>query len=132
MTVAALAGGCFCGRSRYALVSAPLSVGLCHCRSCRRATGATPVGWATYPTADVRFAADARGFHTSPGGAVWGFCTACGTTITYADDAATLDVTLATLDDPGALVPTRETWLSHRIGWVAIGPERAGFAGRPD
>ena len=36
--------------------------------------------------------------------------------------------TIASLDDPEALPPTREIWLSDRLGWEAVDPTRAAFA----
>jgi hypothetical protein len=42
-------------------------------------------------------------------------CGSCGTPLTYADDDKTIDITIATLDDPEALVPGFETWLDPRV-----------------
>lgn len=52
----------------------------------------------------------------------------CGTPLTFRIDAQpTIDITVATLDDPGALMPERETRLSHRVAWAAVDPDRPGF-----
>jgi len=40
-------GGCLCGAVRYRMVGAPLSSAICHCASCRRASGAPTVAWLT-------------------------------------------------------------------------------------
>jgi len=41
MTESVHAGGCLCGAVRYQVAGAPLRVGLCHCETCRRNTGAS-------------------------------------------------------------------------------------------
>ncbi len=122
-----LAGGCLCGATRYEIVGPVLSVGLCHCRSCRLASGATPVGWAVVASTGFRWTAGAAVEHGSSPGVTRTHCGTCGTPLTFADGPATLDVTIATLDDPEALVPEREIWLSHRPGWVAVDPRRPGY-----
>ena len=46
------------------------------------------------------------------------FCDRCGSTLTYRRDATgRIDVTLATLDDPESLPPTKETWCGERLSW---------------
>lgn len=36
-------------------------------------------------------------------------------------NAATLDITACSLDDPNAFPPTHHSWLSHDLGWVRFG-----------
>jgi hypothetical protein len=38
-------GGCLCGAVRYRITGEPRSSSTCFCRSCRLASGATPVAW---------------------------------------------------------------------------------------
>jgi hypothetical protein len=46
------------------------------------------------------------------------FCEDCGSTLTYRSESRVFtDVTLATLDDPELLPPTKETWCEDRISW---------------
>jgi len=37
-------GGCLCGAVRYSVTGTPVARTLCHCISCRRATGGVSVG----------------------------------------------------------------------------------------
>jgi hypothetical protein len=38
-------GGCLCNSIGYRLTGVPLAQSLCHCRSCRLASGAPSVAW---------------------------------------------------------------------------------------
>lgn len=122
-----LAGGCLCGAVRYALDAAPLWCGVCHCVTCRRAAGADSVAWATSPAAGFRLRRGTLATYASSPGVVRGFCRTCGTTLTYRNDPASVDVTLASLDDPEAVPPTAEVWLAHRLSWNPANPALAPF-----
>jgi hypothetical protein len=60
-----------------------------------------------------------------------GFCATCGTSITYAHDArpGEIDVTIATLDDPEHVAPTRHIWLIDKLPWVEINDALPKFEG---
>ena len=116
-----LEGGCLCGAIRYRITGAPLSSVLCHCRSCRRASGAPTVAWLSVDREGFEvLRGGAREFHSSPG-VTRRFCADCGSALTYenAKSPASIDVTIASLDDPAACPPTAEVWLDHRISWQA-------------
>ena len=40
-------GGCLCGKVRYRVSERPRISAICHCVSCRRASGAQSVAWLT-------------------------------------------------------------------------------------
>ena len=42
---------------------------------------------------------------------------------------ASIDVTTATLDDPGVFPPTAETWLQDRVRWQPTDPSLGRYAG---
>lgn len=55
-------GGCLCGAVRYRVGGAPISSGICHCRSCRRTSGSPTLPYVTFPIARVRdYPRQARG-----------------------------------------------------------------------
>lgn len=119
-----LDGGCLCGATRYRVRGPALSVSVCHCATCRRAAGAQSVAWGVFPAAAFAFmGTDPARFASSPG-ITRTHCAACGTSLTFQRDPASIDVTLASLDRPEDLVPTEECWLSHRLSWEAIDPTR--------
>lgn len=122
-----LSGGCLCGAVRYRIEAEPLFCCVCHCESCRRAAGGDSVGWVTVPAAGFRLVQGAlRSFASSPG-VSRGFCAECGTSLTYANDADSIDVTLAILDDPEAVPPTAEVWLEERLSWNPANPALQPF-----
>jgi hypothetical protein len=99
-----------CGAVRYRITAAPTVTSLCHCRSCRLATGA-PVGFASSP------------------GKRRTFCGQCGTSLTYERDDRpdSIDIHTATLDDPDAFPPVREIWLEEKVAWMATNPQFAQY-----
>jgi hypothetical protein len=122
-----LEGGCLCGAVRYRIDAAPSGAGICHCATCRRAAGAQSVAWATVPAAAFAWTAGEPATHTSSPGVVRRHCAVCGTSLTYQNEPSSLDVTLASLDDPEAVRPTNEIWLAHRLSWEPIDPARRGY-----
>jgi len=117
-------GGCFCGTLRYRVDGAPTASAICHCRSCRKASGAAAVAWVTFARADFRWIQGApRPYRSSPG-VERTFCERCGTPLTYSRDAlpGTIDVTTASLDDPARFSPTREVWVAHKLPWQRLSP----------
>ena len=113
-------GGCLCGAVRYRAVGEASDSTLCHCRSCRRASGAPLVAWVTFPRAGVTFTgAEPVRYRSSPP-VVRTFCGRCGTPITYAHDSEpeTLDVTTASLDRADACPPKDHIWTSDSLAWV--------------
>jgi hypothetical protein len=116
-------GGCFCGAIRYRAEGVPSNSMVCHCRTCRRVTGAPAVGWLTFPLASFRFSrGEPDEFQSSPP-VLRTFCRQCGTPLTYRHESSpeTLDVATGTLDDPNAFPPTHHSWLSHGLSWVKFG-----------
>lgn len=114
-----LTGRCLCGAIRYhcgPLLYAPT---LCHCESCRRASGAYAVGWLTVSSGDFKYtAAKPREFESSPG-VRRTFCERCGTPLTYTNTRhpTEVDVTIGSLDDPALVVPVDHIWMTDAITW---------------
>lgn len=120
-------GGCLCGAVRYRASGAPIVSLICHCATCRRAVGAQAVGWLTVPAAGFAWTRGAPAAFASSPGVERTHCAACGTSLGWAGVPGEIDVTLASLDDPEAAPPVRETWLSHRLSW-APAADLPGFA----
>jgi hypothetical protein len=114
-----LTGGCLCGTVRYAIaVEAGDVVDYCHCRQCRRASGAPVVAWVQVPPARFEITAgQAKGFAASARATRW-FCPHCGSPLYMTDpQQRSVGVTLGTLDEPEALTPTVHGWTSARLAW---------------
>ncbi len=118
-----VAGGCLCGATRYRFTGKPLALSVCHCRSCRRASGAQSVAWTVVRAEAFAFVAGTPSFRSSTH-VRRSFCPACGTPMTYQHDDSpqSIDIATATLDSPDAFAPTCEIWLSHRIVWASVDP----------
>lgn len=139
MTDPTIGGGCLCGAVRYALAVVPTDVAHCHCRICRRASGAAFVTWATVPRAGVEMSGEVRWYRSSRL-ARRGSCPVCGSQLFFAQEIAadtdaaalplaeappadphgstTIDVAVASLDDPDAVVPTRNIWVGSRLAFL--------------
>jgi hypothetical protein len=126
--VRSLVGGCLCGAVRYEILGEPRSVSLCHCRSCRRASGAPVVSWFVVSREQLSLSGELVQYASSSS-VTRGFCGTCGTSIIYlhADDPNSIELTTASLDQPELLVPTREIWLSEKIAWMPIDSKREHF-----
>ncbi len=112
-------GGCLCGAVRYECGEPVSAAVLCHCESCRRAAAAHAVAWMTVRRSAFSLAGvEPREYASSPA-VVRTFCGACGTPLTYwhKDAAELIDVTIASLDDPGAIVPTEHLWMEDAPAW---------------
>jgi hypothetical protein len=123
-------GGCLCGAVRYRVRGSPRATAACHCRSCRLASGATPVAWAVFNRSDLDFVTGAPVRFASSSGVTRSFCGRCGTPLAYQTDDSpqTIDVTTATLDRPDAFPPTKEIWLDHKVSWVPLDEKLPHFA----
>lgn len=125
MTNTDLTGGCFCGAVRYRVTGAPMAVSHCHCRDCRRATGAAFMTWMTLSSADFAYTEGApTEFHSSENGRR-AFCAICGTSIAYRSEthAEEIDVAAATLDDPEAVTPDDHLWIGSKLSWIEPGDD---------
>jgi diamine N-acetyltransferase len=103
-------GGCSCGALRYR-VDAVRDAGLCHCPTCRRASGSAFGAWID---------ADATLLQGAPS-AYQGraFCAVCGTAIWH-EVAGTRRVHLGTLDEPAAIAPTIHLVAHEQVPWLRL------------
>jgi len=122
-------GGCLCSAVRYRFSGTHSSSANCHCRSCRRASGAPAVAWITVRRSDFTILSGTPAvFHSSPG-VTRQFCDRCGTALTYATERHPdmIDITTASLDYPDDYPPTAEVWLEHRLSWQPVSPDTEKF-----
>jgi hypothetical protein len=116
-----IVGGCLCGGTRYELKVAPEELNDCHCVDCRRASGAAGVTWGTVPRDQLQITSGAvKGIAWA--GRVRSFAACCGTPLFFEEgvDSATVDVTIATLDDPTPFPPRKIIWTEDRLPWVKL------------
>jgi hypothetical protein len=128
-------GGCLCGSIRYRATGTPVRPSHCHCGICRRAGGAAFVSWATFPSAGFTFTTGRPARYDSSALAFRQFCPQCGSQLTFRLHASpdTVDVTLASLDDPESIVPLDHIWTSRQLSWVRLDDGLPRYAtGRDD
>lgn len=114
-------GGCLCGAVRYALTGWPEVVN-CHCRTCRRMSGAAFSTWATVPAGAFRFLAGDVVRWRSSDRAERGACPRCGSLVTMVYDGGTeVSVTLGSLDEEACLRPQAGIWRADRLPWADDG-----------
>ena len=134
-------GGCFCGAVRYRLDAASFDTGWCHCRICQRVSGAPALVYTTVALSAFTLTRDdgLATIHTTDFGERR-FCACCGTHVSIRVDhePETVDVTVASLDEPERLVPAFHIFWADRIAWFDPGDDlprhkasRAGDAEPP-
>ena len=137
MASISFSGRCLCSQTRFQASGGATHLCYCHCRSCRRASGAPFVAWGTVRSEGFRLTRGELTRFPSSEEVNRGFCATCGSALTYAHDARPqeLDVTLATLDEPSLLQPEYHIWVSHKLPWVVLNdglpqyPESCGGGG---
>ena len=118
-----ITGGCLCGAVRFCLTGPPRQTGLCHCRSCRKHTGAPVAAFADCKRAAVAFTqGEPTRFASSPG-VRRGFCADCGSTLSFEWDGRPDEIALhiGAFDDPDAFPPTGpDTFPEERVSWLHL------------
>ena len=110
-----MTGGCQCGRVRYTAEVADDDAYLCHCRMCQRATGGVSIAFKNVKRAEVRWGREPDRYQSSA--IAWrGFCSACGTPLTfeYLEGSENIDLTVGSFDDPSAFRPTTQFGIESR------------------
>ena len=114
-----LEGGCLCGAVRYRITEQPIDAGYCHCRLCQRSSGAPSIAWLTVAITGFSYTRGAPSIFQSSAHSQREFCGACGTQIAFrqSQSAKTIDVTLASLEDPSQVLPQYHIWQQSKIAW---------------
>ncbi len=102
-----MTGGCMCGRIRFSVRIDSDDAYLCHCRMCQRASGNVSLAMKNVRQADVRWEREPDYFQSSPI-ARRGFCSACGTSLTfeYVEKSEKMDLIVGSFDHPSRFRPT--------------------------
>lgn len=117
-----LEGGCLCRKVRYRVEGTPYDETVCHCTMCRRASGAPMVAWFTVPIGALRWSGEPARYRSSAR-VTRSFCASCGSALAFQRDElpGEIDLTMATLDDPGLVPPRDHTRTSGQLPWVVLG-----------
>jgi hypothetical protein len=115
-------GGCLCGAIRYHVEGAPISSGICHCRTCRKAASAPTLPFVVFPADALTFTqGEPVEFRSSPP-VTRSFCGRCGSPLTYRTDKKPdrVDVMTCSLDDPEAFAPSFHVWVGDKLSWECV------------
>lgn len=116
-------GGCLCGAVRYEAEAEPKWVSHCHCRMCRKQTGALIGTYVGFPAGSVRFTGEAPTRFRSSDDVERSFCPRCGGTIGFHRVHET-SLAAGSLDDPERLpVDTcrhAHVWHRERVAWFDV------------
>jgi hypothetical protein len=111
-------GGCQCGAVRYQLLGPPDHASICHCRMCRRASGQPFMAFARVKHENLRWTQGRPSIFQSSNVAERGFCSACGTPLTYRHvGSGNISVTIGSLDDPEPARPVLQFGIEGRLSW---------------
>ena len=118
-------GGCLCGAVRYRVTGEPVATTLCHCRSCRRASGGTNIAWAVFDLTNFEWQCGYPVAYSSSAGIEWLHCRHCGSLVGYRRSSRPdhMDVTTGTLDEPDRFPPAVEIWLEQKVHWETLNPD---------
>lgn len=111
-------GGCNCGKVRMEIRGEPVRVGLCHCLTCRKETGAPFMAFAVWDKSQVSVAGETASWTAATDHRH--FCPACGSALfgTHDEDDE-VEVRLGALDAaPSGLTPDYELWTPRRERWL--------------
>jgi hypothetical protein len=122
-------GGCLCGAVRYELRGEPYKSGLCHCTTCRQATGSAFLAYADWTPAQFTSTGAVTTFKGRS------FCPVCGSRLFSLTDKQ-VEIYLGTLDDaPNLIAPIDEGWVKRREPWLhpteGAGQHREDVVGAP-
>ena len=116
-----LHGRCFCGAVRITASGEPFQVSWCHCRDCRRQTGAPAVVWAGFASGQVQISGEPKRRRSSPH-VIRSFCPECGTPMTYEDERLEGEfyVHAGLFDEADRLVPDRHAYVTSKLFWLHL------------
>ena len=116
-----VSGGCLCGHVRYEATPDHREGYYCHCRMCQLAFGNTRASYLNLRKAEVHWTAEPPAYYQSSKLAQRGFCSHCGTPLSFEFlGSEHMDLSIGSLDDPAAFQPVSHFAVESRIAnWHA-------------
>ena len=109
-----MSGGCQCGAVRFCVTEVGRA-SLCHCRMCQKAFGG--IGGALVTAKAFTYTRGQPAYFQSSNKVRRGFCSACGTPLTFETGHA-VDISIAAFDRPELLPPVLQLATEARLPWV--------------
>ncbi len=120
-------GGCLCGAVRYRISRFQPRIAHCHCTMCQRFHGAAFSTLGEVRVNDFSWLQGQSKVHSyrAENGTHRSFCSVCGSSLLfespYNREDQTLEVAIATLDDPGSLQPDAHMYTDTQVPWITLG-----------
>jgi hypothetical protein len=128
-----IAGGCQCGAVRYRSEMAPENVHYCHCRMCQKAVGNVFAALVPVRKDRLKWEKGYPTFFRSSTVATRGFCSTCGTPLSFAYLASEwIAVTLGSLDEPAKIRPRIHYGVESQVPWFHVDDGLPREATEPD
>lgn len=117
-----ITGQCYCGKIRFQATKPPKTVTYCHCRDCRRVTGAPLAAFAAFDEKTISFFPNDGRKISINSGVIRTFCDACGSPITGRYDYIlnTVYIGLGLLDHADNHPPELHSHEDSRLDWLHI------------
>lgn len=124
-----LTGGCLCGAVRYSINELPVSSGHCHCRNCRKQTGAAFATDGTFRSSAVSWSGREQTYYRSSQSCERGFCSTCGSTVSarYSTQPDIVIIAAGSLDDVNVLAPSVHAFVKDKATWMVICDDLAQY-----
>jgi hypothetical protein len=114
-----ITGGCQCGAVRYEWLEPLKYASVCHCRMCQKASGQPFMALTGGKIENLRWTRGQQSIFKSSEKGERGFCSACGTPLTYrVEGTGRISVTMSSLDNPEVTRPTKQFGLEGKLSWT--------------
>lgn len=125
MTAHVADGGCRCGAVRIRANGEPVEAIYCHCRDCRKSSGAPVSLFIGLRTEQMETERGIPKVYESSVGVRRSFCGDCGTPLSYEDERlpGEVYVPVGVFDDPRPFEPEVHDWVSQRLEWFDVRDE---------
>lgn len=123
--MAAVTGGCACGRVRYEVSEAFVDANYCHCTRCQRRSGTAASANGKTAPGSFRIVAGeelVRGWKPEGGGFEKCFCSNCGSALfsRHPETGEELAVRLGTVDGDPGIRPLKRQFVDYAAVWEPI------------
>src|SRR5260370_29347882 len=100
------------------MLTRPEHASICHCRMCQKASGQPFMAFARVKHENLRWTRGRPSIFASSNIAERGFCSACGTPLTYRHvDGRNISLTIGSLDEPEAVRPMVQFGIEGKLSW---------------
>ena len=115
-------GGCHCGAIRFEISGSPFDADYCHCRDCRKTTGAPFGAWMDFKKEQINWNSSEPVEYASSEHIRRGFCGECGSSLSYRSTQYPdyFSLSIASLDEPGLVRPNYHIYTDSQLSWLSI------------